>query len=169
MAIGDVLAVVAAGLTIFGSTWALLVASALMFGGRVGAAQRSIEQHPWRCLGLGIALALPLGTLAVALAAQPLPLLKLGGTVLYLMLFAIAMIGGGGLASLIGRRVLTMDPQLTAFQALGRGSGVLVGASLFPLLGWFLLGPAIVLVSLGSGAMSLVARADAPPVAREGF
>jgi hypothetical protein len=169
MAIGDVLAVVAAGLAIFGSTWALLVASALMFGGRTTAAQRSIELHPWRCFGIGLLLALPFGTLAVALAAQPLPLLKLVGTCLYLTLFALAALGGGGLASAIGRRCSALDPSLSALQALGRGSGVLVGASLFPLLGWFLLGPAIVLVSLGAGVLSLVARSEAPPIAREGF
>jgi len=169
MAIGDVLAAVAAGLTIFGSTWALLVAAALMFGGRTATRPRPIGVHPWRCFGFGLLLALPLGTLAVALAAQPLPLLKLVGTCLYLTLFAIAAIGGGGLATAIGRRCLALDPNLSALQALGRGSGVIVGASLFPLLGWFLLGPAIVLVSLGAGTMALLARPEAPPIAREGF
>ena len=167
MAIGDVLAVVAGIFAICGSAWALLVISAVMFGTRTQHAQAAIERYPWRTLGIGILGIVVFGTLSVIMAAQPLPLVKLVGTMMYLTLFAIAVVGGGGIAAMLGRKLQPMDSSLSPFQALTRGSGILVLAGLFPMLGWFVLAPLTLFMSLGAGIQALVAKPVAPPVRHE--
>ncbi|MBX7133756.1 MAG: hypothetical protein K1X67_13870 [Fimbriimonadaceae bacterium] len=167
MNIGDVLAVVAGALAICGSAWALLVISAVVFGTRTQHAQGAIERHPWRTLGIGLFGVVVFGTLSVIMAAQPLPLVKLVGTMMYLSLFAVAVVGGGGIAAMIGRRLQPMDSSMSPFQALTRGSGILVLAGLFPMLGWFVLAPLTLFMSLGAGIQALVAKPLAPPIYNE--
>jgi hypothetical protein len=167
VAIGDVLAVVAAIFAICGSAWALLVISSVIFGNRTRHAQTAIESRPWRCLGIGVSIVAVFGFMAVVLAAQPNPAFKLFGTTIYLAIFGIAVVGGGGLATLIARKMLPLDSALTPFQALTRGSGILVLAGLFPMLGWFVVGPLSLLISVGAGVHARLARAEAPPVMPE--
>lgn len=167
MAIGEVFAVIAAALTICGSAWALLVISSIVFGAKTLGAQTALERKPWQTLTIGLPTVAFFGFLAVILAAQPIPLVKLAGTALYLAILAIAALGGGGLATLIGRKMLPLDSSLSPFQALSRGSGILVLASLFPLLGWFLIAPMVLVMSFGAGVQALVAKPSSPPVMSE--
>lgn len=143
--------------------------SAVMFSGRAALARQQIERRPWPTLGVGVLTLVLLGTLAAALAAQPLPGLKLLGTMLYMALFSLSVLGGGGVGSLIAQKMLPLDPTLTPFQGLTRGAGILVLAGLFPVLGWFLLGPLVLIVSTGAGVLSLVTKPLSPPIPNEEF
>ena len=76
--IGDALAVVGGLFGVCLSLWALVMATAMLFGARAERAEGALAR-PWRCFFIGLAVALTLGVLAVALVAQPLPLAKLLG------------------------------------------------------------------------------------------
>ncbi|MCB8932161.1 MAG: hypothetical protein M9921_15475 [Fimbriimonadaceae bacterium] len=156
--IGDALAAVGGLLGICASIWALVVGCSLLFGQAAERAEREIE-HPWRSFGVGLLVALTLGVVSFALVASPVPLLKLLGTVLYVVLLFVASVGGAGVAGTAARRIREMDPDLSPFAALVRGAGILVLSGILPVLGWFGIAPIALLVALGAGTLATLKRA----------
>lgn len=156
--IGDVFSVVAALLAVCFSAWALMLATTLLFTNRTQIAQRAIVARPWRAFFGGLALMLIVGTFALALVANPLPLAKLFGIVILLALLSVAAIGAGGLSSLVGERMQPMDPSLSAYKAVGRGAAIVVGATLLPFVGWWVFTPIVLAISLGAGVSAIMAR-----------
>ena len=159
--IGDALAVVGGLFAICISVWTLVMATTMLFGARAERAETAIGR-PWRCFFVGLAVALTLGLLAVAMTSAPNPAAKLVGTLLYVVLLSISAVGGAGLALAASRRVRELDPEASAFSALARGAGVLVLSALVPLLGWFGIAPIALLVGLGAGVQSVFGRAAIP-------
>ena len=156
--IGDVFSVVAAILAICVSAWAFMLTTALLFRQRTHIAQSDIEARPWRAFGIGLLLLLTIGVVSLGMIGNPIPGIKLMGTLLMLGLLSIAAVGGGGLAQLIGERMRPMDPALSAYGAIGRGAAIIVVAGLLPLVGWWVFAPVVLAVSLGSGVFALFAR-----------
>jgi len=159
--IGDVFSVVAALLTVCFSAWAVMLATTLLFTNRTQNAQRAIVARPWRAFFGGLALMLIVGTTALALAANPIPGIKLIGVMFLLALLSVAAIGAGGLSSLVGERMQPMDPSLSAYKAVGRGAAIVVGATLLPFVGWWVFTPIVLAISLGAGVSALMARTSA--------
>lgn len=164
MLIGDVLAITAGLAAICASAWALMVGVAVMFSHRTRHACRVVERNGWSTLAIGLPIALVGGFLSVALVGAPNPLAKLIGTAIYLALLSIAVVGAGGLATFVGRKIEPLDPSVSPFKALSRGAAILVLGCLLPLFGWFLFAPALLVMSIGAGVRALVAKPAAPPV-----
>jgi hypothetical protein len=156
--IGDVFSVVSLIFAICISAWATLLGTALLFRQRTDLAQRAIENRPWRAFFGGLFVLLIVGTIAIGLISNPVPVIKLSGTILALGLLSIAAIGAGGLCQLIAGRMQPLDPTLSPYRAIGRSAAILVIAGLLPLVGWWVFMPVVLAVSLGAGFSALMAR-----------
>lgn len=156
LVIGDVLAIVAALVGSAITVWALVMALSMLFVRRVEVAAESVERHPWGAALLGFGLIATVGLVGTTLAAVPMPLVKLMGLTILLVLSVLAMVGIGGLSHLISRRVRAYAPETTPYQALVKGSSLIVMAGFVPFVGWFLVGPVVIMTGLGACAMALV-------------
>lgn len=163
--IGDSFSIVAILIGFGFTTWAMILAANLLFNNRASVARDKYQARPWQGFGLGVLIALTLGTMSVIISAIPLPIMKLVGMTGILTLLAVSSLGSAGLCQLIAQRIRTLEPSLSPYAALTRAAMLVVVASLFPILGWFLVGPVLLLTSLGIGAQSLLARAYATEVA----
>ncbi len=140
---------------------------ALVFSARTGSAERHLAQSPWRTLLIGLVVMGGGGFLSVALMASPLPGPKFAGFVGSLALLCVAIVGMGGLAALFGKRIQPLEPSLSSFRALSRGAGLIVAATLLPLVGWFVFTPLVLIYGAGAGVQALFSSAggasSAPP------
>jgi hypothetical protein len=157
MIIGDVLGTTFLVLAVCVSLWALLVGIALVFRESAASARGRLEARPGHALAVGALVGLVAGGLGTVFANLPNGLVKLIGWALLLGLTALAALGGGGMALLVGARIQDASPRLSPFGALGRGAGLLIAAGLVPLLGWFLVVPLSLLAALGAGASAVFA------------
>ncbi len=162
--IGDSFAVVAILFGIGLTTWALILASALIFPGKVTAAQERYSARPWQGFGVGLLVALTVGLVSVVMASLPVPIIKFMGTGGLMMLLAISAMGSAGLCQLMAQRIRVMEPNISPYAALTRASMVVAIGGLFPVLGWFFLGPVLLITSLGVGTQALLARAQGSEV-----
>jgi len=165
MTIGDVLAVIAAALLV-GASWAATILTiALAFPARVAAAQARLTSAPGTCLARGLVVLVIGVVLAIVLskaAAGPvrgLALLVLGG------LGVIAAVGSAAAIRLLGARIDALGSPMTPFASLTRASVLYVSAGFLPIIGWGVVLPAALLLSLGSGVAALGrAKPQARPV-----
>jgi hypothetical protein len=155
MTIGDVLAWIGGIGALCVSAWTLYVAVALLFVQRSNQAADAITTSPWKHGLVGFLVTLVLGPVGIAMIQIPNPIGRLFGLVTLLVLLALAAIGGAGVALIAARRIRSLDQSVSPFAALCRGAAFVVVPSLFPLLGWFLLGPALFFVGLGAGIRTL--------------
>lgn len=135
----------------------MLFAWSLIFPGTVGRASSRVEHTPWRSLGLGVALAVPIGlTVAVLLSIALGPANFLGGALLVGSL-ALASLGASGMAGMMGQRLRPRSRE-NASEAASflRGAIALELAAAFPVIGWFLAIPLITLCSLGAAAFAVL-------------
>jgi hypothetical protein len=158
MIIGDVLGTTFIVLAVCVSVWALLVGVALVYNEPAGDARTRLEAGARQALAVGFLMALAGGGLGLLLANLPNGLIKLIGWALLLGLLALAALGGGGMALLVGAKIEARAPRLSSFGALGRGAGLLVAVGLVPLLGWFVITPLSLLTALGAGTLVCHAR-----------
>ena len=165
LTIGDVLAVVGIVVAIGVSTWALIVAVALLFEERSKVAARLIRDNPWKTGFLGLIGQLLIGGLGFVLIANPLPGAKLAGSIVALTVIVVTAIGVAGLVGLAARRIRELDPDMSAYGALSRGSMFVVIPSVLPLIGWLLIGPVVLALGMGAGLRALRAPSPiAPPI-----
>lgn len=140
-------------LTIFGlfiTAWATSVSIMLLFPKMSERARSYAEETPFKAIGLGILLVLLIGFPGVVLLGAG-PLAKLAGWIVVLGLLSIAAVGTSGIAQAAGYRISQLDSSMTAYHAMARGAGFVVGATILPLLGWFFFGPLLLFASLGAG------------------
>ncbi|MGI4788853.1 MAG: hypothetical protein ACRYFS_08380 [Janthinobacterium lividum] len=156
MTIGDVLAVIA-GLTAIGAAWAAtILLFALAFPKRALAAQTRMTASPGACLvqGLGVVVVgVVLALICWNAAAGPIRLLAgviAGGIGL------AAAVGSAGAVRLLGERIDSVGTPMNAFGSLTRASILYVMAGFLPVIGWFLILPGALLLSVGSVVGSLV-------------
>ena len=146
----------------------MLFAWSLIFPGTVGRASLRIENTPWRSLGLGVALAVPIGLTVAALLSMALgPANFLGGALLVGSL-SLASLGASGMAGMMGQRLRPRSSE-TASEAARflRGAIALELAAAFPVIGWFLAIPLIILCSLGAAAFAVLGWMPQPMAAPE--
>ena len=168
MSLGDVFSVVAALLGIGVTSWAFMVSCMLLFPARVERAAAVIERNAKSQFFLGLCLLVP-AIVGVVLSGLPNPVLKLLGLALIVSVLAVGAVGAAGIGFIAGKRLQPMSPSMDAYPAFIRGSAFIVTASMLPVLGWFLFGPAALIVSLGAGARALTVRIARPPVVAGAF
>lgn len=157
MLLGDVLAVVSfVALTALALLCAMAL-SALLFPVRTSRAAKEIESHPWKCALVGLFLGAPIVTVGLVLYQVAHPLVRLLGVFVSLVLVLVAAAGSGGFARLVGDRLRARGGLSEAGGIIG-GSVMVIGTSLLPLAGWFLLAPLILVISLGAGFRTLPSK-----------
>lgn len=157
--IGDVLAWIGALVLIGITSWATILASALLFDGASSRADGAISTRPWHVVWVGLLITLTLGSLSVVLIAQPNPLGKLLGWILLAYLLFVAVLGASGVARMVATRIRELHDDLPAYNALSRGVILIIGAAMLPVVGTLLIAPAVLVVSLGAGWAALSRKA----------
>jgi hypothetical protein len=155
---GDVLAVVTSLFAICFATWALLLASALLFPSKAEHASDAASHKPWRNLGRGLVVTLVLGTIGVGMLASPLPAAKLIGWVVVLAHLAISALGMAGITLIAAERLQRLEPSLSPYACLVRAAAIMVIPGILPVLGWFLIGPLLLLAGAGAGWNAVMVR-----------
>ena len=157
MTIGDILAVIAFIFAV-GATWAatILLAS-LAFPERARWAQERIVASPGASLGRGLGVLLVLGLLALVFGNLPGPARLVSGA-LWASLGALAAVGSAGIARLLGERIQGVGSHMTPFATLTRGTVLYVAAGFLPIIGWFLVAPLALLLSLGGASWAVTAK-----------
>ncbi len=87
-----------------------------------------------------------------ALGKLPASFGQIGGILSFSLLMLCAQSGLAGLAMLLGRRLKSPVDQERPWKGTLRGGVVLALSYLLPLLGWFLILPASVIIGIGSSA-----------------
>lgn len=132
----------------------LLTAWWLLFPNTVERARVRLEQTPWTCLWLGgvltAVLVIPLAVLlAIGGPAQAIGWLGIASSLTF------ASLGAAGLAALMARR-LQGTSQLTAAGAFVRAAIALELAAAFPFIGWVVVVPLAIVISLGATVFALL-------------
>lgn len=157
--IGDSFAVVAILLGIGITAWAMTMSVALLFAAKTSAAREAVARSPWASFGIGVLLASTFGVVSVGLSASPFPFLKLLGLLGLFALLTTASLGMAGVTSLVGRRIASMDPNISTYGAFCKAGALLTVGAFFPIFGWFMVAPIYLLVGLGTGARCLLKSA----------
>jgi len=165
--IGDVLTVVASVLGTAVSAWALTICAALLFTRKTDSAHAAIRESWAKCLVVGLFAASALLFVSAALASFALPAAKLAGLLGFAVTLAIAAVGSAGLARMVAHRIMRHDPQVSAYSALTRGAGLIVAAAAFPVIGFFVITPLLIVLSIGAGTIALVTRVQSEATAAE--
>lgn len=158
MTIGDVLGV-AGLLLMFGiCSWAIMTAAALLFPNRCQIAMETMEASPLMILLKGLGITVVVGVIGIAFLSSPLPPLKLVGMTIITGTLAIAAVGGGGLSKLLGQRMKALQPEMSDYGLICRGASLVFICALSPIIGWFLIGPAVLGMSVGAGVRAIFGR-----------
>lgn len=137
----------------------MLAAWWLLFPDLAGRASQRLGTRPWSCFWLGLAVVL-IGAIPIALLVSlPVGLVQFTGWSLAALMLAFASLGATGLAAHMGMRLDQRAPgEFSPFAAFLRGAITLELAAIFPVLGWLIVIPGAVLVSLGAAVYALRRR-----------
>ena len=121
-----------------------------LFGPTVARAQQALATRPLRTLITGVVVGAPSIFLGIVLASNGAGPIKLLGVTLLIALVTAALFGSTGLVWMVGRGL--GNPQLPRHDGVlvFRGGLVVSIACVFPLVGWFLVLPAMLLAGLGA-------------------
>lgn len=148
----------------WGTLAALLVLLPALLPGRVARAQQIAQNSPGRAFVIGLVNFLFFGVL-IAIFVQGAELGGLIAATILLALLAVTAVGLAGINQIVqGRLYPTVD------EGMKRGlktAGLLIAAGLLPLLGWFVLTPILLLISLGAAIIALVRRKTSPATGDE--
>lgn len=163
MTIGDVLAVTA-GIGAIGAAWtAAILLFALAFPTRTAAAQAKLTDAPGASFGIGLTVSLGSGLLALVCWNAPAGPIKLLTAVIAAGICLTAALGSAGAVRLLGERIDAAGTGLSPFASLTRAAILYVLAGFLPVLGWFVLLPCALLLSVGSGAAALAPKRSKRP------
>ncbi len=161
MTIGDVLAVMATIGTV-GVAWtATLLLFTLAFPARTAAAAAKLTAAPGACFGRGLAVVAAAGLLALLCWHAPAGPVKLLAGLIAGGIGLAAALGSAGAVRLLAERINTPAPP--TFGGVTRAAILYVLAGFLPVLGWFVLVPAALLLSVGSAASVMLPRRAARP------
>ncbi len=133
----------------------LMLAWSLLMPGVVERARERVARTPWKSFLLGTIVLFFTGMPALLLtrAAGPLQFI---GFVSVFVLMTIASFGAAGVAALMGERLRGQGINATTSGGLLRGAVALEFAVMFPLIGWFILFPFVVILSFGAACFALL-------------
>ncbi len=92
---------------------------------------------PVRCTLLGLVVAAPLLTGAVALATHMGPILQIGGIGLVVLIVLLGLMGSAGLCRQIGQGLPGSNDSAQPWRKVWRGGLVLGITFILPVIGWF--------------------------------
>jgi hypothetical protein len=118
-------------------------------------AAKAIEAKAGKSFLLGLAVGLPITVIAVIFLNLPLPVAKVLGFVVLAVFLTVSSLGLGGLAMLMGSRISQVSPETSVLAARSKGVAILSVASMAPVIGWFFIGPVILLLSIGASMFAL--------------
>lgn len=151
LVLGDVFAVVASLAGVFLTAYATILGLSLAFPNQVAAVRSHLDGGFLKPFLLGVVLGAPALLAAIILSGSPAPFLKGIGILAFMLILGVALIGMGGLANLLSERIAVFDVQMSRFSSLSRATFLLVGATLFPLVGWLLVAPVCLVIGFGCG------------------
>lgn len=141
---------------------ALFAVEKALFGRLVLSSQRLMEQAPSRCFWVGLVNTVFFTIVIltfIALGDNGLPIFFVPAIfVLGLLLLSISL-GLSSLAQIVGERLL---PAGSGLRQQLIGGSLLVLACTTPIIGWFVLLPIFIIVSLGSVMLHLLSRLRSP-------
>jgi len=141
----------------------MLTAFWLLFPAAVERSEMRIEAAPWKSFWLGIGFAIGIGIPVGILINVPVGVLQFLGFMVLLLTLGISTFGAAGIARLMGRRIHDQsEGGLSETKSLVMGAIALGLAAVFPIVGWFLVIPASLIISLGSSLFVLFRRTEAP-------
>jgi hypothetical protein len=160
MALGDAMIALSAFFGTGATLWAVLLVLDLLFPRHVAASSRLVQTAPGRSFFIGLFLAvlgvaLGLGLLNGAGPLKALGLLMLG------FLGVIASLGSAGIARIVAERVQerihghVLRDENIALPNMKTGAGLLIGATMLPIVGWFFFFPMLFFLSVGVGIQAL--------------
>jgi hypothetical protein len=158
LTLGDVFSVVAILTGLAFCLWALLVAASLVFDRKVEKAGTAVRSSPWRCLFAGAFWLVLGGGCSLVLLNLPSPAMKAAGTVGLAFFLGVIGLGCAGLVGIAAQRVRALDEGGSDYAALSRGALFVVLPGFLPILGWFGIAPALILLGLGAGMKAILAR-----------
>lgn len=133
----------------------MLVAFWLLFPQMTTRTKERIDQSAPKSLAVGLGTALALAIPIVILLALPFGLAKFLGVGSLLVSLAFAGLGAAGVAGAMGAVLQSRTGQgMSAAGAFVLGAIALELAAAFPIIGWFLLLPLILLISLGASVQA---------------
>lgn len=132
---------------------------AVFFPSRIGMIQRQIDARPGRSLATGLLNLLFAGLLLLVISgwadASGDGFLRILSVLLLAALLWIAALGLAAVTRLAGQRLF---PERSGFARHALGSLCLGLACAFPLVGWFLLLPYLLLIGFGAWVLSLFSK-----------
>jgi len=135
----------------------LLTGSWLLFPDIVGRARVRAAGTPWRSFFLGVAAVLLTTIPVMILNAMPIGVAKLAAVLIVFGAFGVATLGAAAVAAEMGDRLRAQGPSsLSSSGAFVRGAVALELAAVFPIVGWFLVIPGVLLLGFGAGLFGLV-------------
>ena len=148
---------------------------------RVDIAQQWLERKPGRTFLIGLPFAGGVGLFSVALSGSGGPAAMVG-IAMGVMMTAVALCGTAALAGRLGSHLLGNSDSQSLLKRTGYGAFIIGLASLFPVVGWFLVLPFLYTASLGAALLAVLGRAPRgetitihagetvimPPIVREG-
>ena len=158
MTLGDVLAAVSLVITTGFAAFCAMLLSALLFPSRASRAAREIEFHPWKCTLVGLFIGVPWALIGIQIFSVPNPVFRVFGLGILLILFFVAAAGSGGHAKLVAGRIARTSKFDSELGSAALGTFLVVGASLLPLVGWFVIAPILSLSAIGSGLVTSFRR-----------
>ncbi|VAW37432.1 hypothetical protein MNBD_CHLOROFLEXI01-3352 [hydrothermal vent metagenome] len=132
----------------------LLVLLPTLLPNSVQRAQQIAQNSPGRSLLIGLVNALFFGVL-IAIFSQGG---ELGGLIAAIILLALLMVTAVGLAGLTQIVQERLYPDSGGVKVGLKTAVLIITASLLPLLGWFVLTPVLLLISLGAAIIAFVRR-----------
>lgn len=131
---------------------ALLLLWRLFFPEQVQRARTRIIKTPWKSFGFGIASALLAAVPAAILFSLPAQLFQVLGWIWVVLLLALSSSAAAGISAELGDRIQSLnDSQFSKIGSFLRGAAVWEFASVFPVIGWLLVFPAGLFLTLGAG------------------
>lgn len=121
-----------------------------LFGSAVGRAQQALSTRPMRVILTGALAGVPLVLVGLALAANGAGPLKLLGVTLLIVLTTAALFGSTALARMVGQGLGNPQTPRSNGGVVLRGGSVVAIACVFPLVGWFLLLPVVLIAGFGA-------------------
>jgi hypothetical protein len=144
----------------------LLTGAWLLFPGAVDRAKVRVGATPVRSFFLGVGAAVLIALAAAVFNAIPLGLTKLAGVLLVFAALAVATLGAAAIAAEMGERLQDRGmTNLTPAAAFVRGAVALELGAAFPLVGWFLVIPGVLLTGFGAGVFALLNWLPRPSLA----
>ena len=135
----------------------LLTGSWLLFPDMVGRARVRAADTPWRSFLLGVGAVLLTAIPVLILSALPIGIAKLAAVLIVFGAFGLATLGAAAVAAEMGNRLRSHAPaEVSEAGAFVRGAVALELAAIFPIVGWFLVIPGVLLLGFGAGVFSVL-------------